>query len=40
MIGSFSAIDKDVPAPGVEQFYEKDEVIEHAYYQWVWIEND
>jgi len=31
------AIDKDVPAPGVEQFYEKDEIIEHAYYQWVCV---
>ena len=29
------AIDKQIPAPGIEQFYEKDEVIEHSYYQWV-----
>ncbi|XP_054161033.1 innexin inx2-like [Oppia nitens] len=29
------AIDKEIPAPGVEQFYEKDEVLEHSYYQWV-----
>ncbi|CAG2160326.1 unnamed protein product [Oppiella nova] len=31
------AIDKEVPAPGVEQFYEKDEVLPHSYYQWVCV---
>jgi hypothetical protein len=34
-MASFSATDRDVAAPGVEQYHEKDEVIEHAYYQWV-----
>ena len=29
------AIDSEIAAPGVEQFYEKDEVLEHSYYQWV-----
>jgi hypothetical protein len=31
------AIGKEVPAPGIEQAYEKDEIIEHAYYQWVCV---
>jgi hypothetical protein len=31
------ATDRDVAAPGVEQYHEKDEVIEHAYYQWVCV---
>jgi hypothetical protein len=31
------AIDTEVAAPGVEQFYEKDEVLEHTYYQWVCV---
>jgi hypothetical protein len=31
------AIGKDVAAAGVEQFHERDEVLEHTYYQWVCI---
>lgn len=35
--GLLKAIGTEVAAPGIEQFYEKDEIIEHAYYQWVCV---